>query len=298
MDPRRLNLLVELSRRGSMRAVADVTGLATSVVSQQLAVLARETKTVLIEPIGRNVRLTPAGLRLVQHAITILGAIEAARADLDPAGEPSGVVRVAAFATAARDALVPLVRSLQSAHPTVTLQIQEQEPAEVRQQLADDQIDLGLVYDYNLAPHVPDRSTSERPLWKTPWALGIPSEISVTPGDSIAVFRQFATVDWIVNSRGSADDQVIQTIGAMADFAPNVVHRADSLDLVQDLIVAGLGVGLLPADRPPNPGVQIVALAEPAVHLRVFAVTRPGRDRWAPLDLVLSLLEEHSAGLR
>jgi DNA-binding transcriptional LysR family regulator len=39
MDPHRLRLLLELSRRGSMRAVADELGYTTSTVSQQLAVL-------------------------------------------------------------------------------------------------------------------------------------------------------------------------------------------------------------------------------------------------------------------
>src|SRR6478735_3354282 len=100
MDVRRLHLLLELSRLGSMREVADTHGLTTSTVSQQIAALAREVGTPLVEPEGRRVRLTPAGLRLADHAVTILAAIEAARVDLDPTAEPAGVVRVAGFASA------------------------------------------------------------------------------------------------------------------------------------------------------------------------------------------------------
>ena len=63
MDTRRLRLLVELSRLGSMRAVADELHITTSTVSQQLAVLAREAGATLIEPAGRRVRLTlPEGI--------------------------------------------------------------------------------------------------------------------------------------------------------------------------------------------------------------------------------------------
>src|SRR5215475_1917272 len=102
MDPRRLELLLELSRLGSMRAVAETMHVTTSTVSQQLAVLAREAGTPLTEPAGRRVRLTPAGQRLADHAVTILAALEAARADLDPDGEPAGTVRVAGFVTAVR----------------------------------------------------------------------------------------------------------------------------------------------------------------------------------------------------
>ena len=90
MDPRRLELLLALSREGSMRGVSEALGVTTSTVSQQIAALAREVGTPLIEPEGRRVRLTPAGHRLADHAVTILGAMEAARVDLDPSAEPEG----------------------------------------------------------------------------------------------------------------------------------------------------------------------------------------------------------------
>src|SRR6201986_749150 len=88
--PRRLELLLELSRLGSMREVGEAMQVTTSTVSQQIAALAREAGTPLIEPDGRRVRLTPAGRRLAGHAVTILAAIEAARRDPDPAGPPTG----------------------------------------------------------------------------------------------------------------------------------------------------------------------------------------------------------------
>src|SRR4051812_6830528 len=142
MDPRRLRLLLELSRRGSMRAVADALGYTTSTVSQQLAVLAREARTPLIEPAGRRVRLTPAGQRLAEHAVTILAALDAARADLDPQAEPAGVVRVAGFATAIRRSVMPAVTALAETHPPVKLHIREHEPPEAMALLDDRAIPL------------------------------------------------------------------------------------------------------------------------------------------------------------
>ena len=117
MDVRRLRLLLELSRLGSMHAVADELGTTTSTVSQQIAALAREVGTPLVEPDGRRVRLTPAGRRLAEHAVTILAAVEAARLDLDPDAEPAGTVRVAGFASAIRRSLLPVVDELRRTHP-------------------------------------------------------------------------------------------------------------------------------------------------------------------------------------
>src|SRR3954471_15173381 len=168
MEIRRLKLLLELSRLGSMRAVADALGYTTSSVSQQLGVLAQEAGVALIEPAGRRVRLTPAGRRLADHAVTILAAVDAARLDLDPAADPRGTVRVAGFATAMRRSLLPLVERLRADHPGVHLRIREHEPDESFALLADDDIDLALVYDYNLAPVGIDPSLSATPLWSVP----------------------------------------------------------------------------------------------------------------------------------
>jgi DNA-binding transcriptional LysR family regulator len=292
MDPRRLRLLLELSRRGSMRAVADELGYTTSTISHQLAVLAREAGTPLIEPSGRGVRLTPAGQRLADHAVTILAALEAARADLDPSGEPAGVVRVAGFATAIRRALVPVVATLAETHPAVELRVFEHEAPEALALLADDEIDLALVYDYNLAPRTFERSITAAPLWTSRWHLAVPAGDD-DPGDEASpdVLRRYADAGWIVNSRDTADETAVRAIAALAGFVPRVTHRADSLELVQDLILAGLGVGLLSADEALRPGVRTIELRDPEVELRSYALTRRGRGAWAPLALVTRMIE-------
>src|SRR4051794_1307438 len=145
-------MLLELSRLGSMHEVAAELGTTTSSISQAIAALAREAGTPLIEPDGRRVRLTPAGHRLAEHAVTILAAVDAARLDLDPAAEPVGVVRVAGFATAIRRSLLPTIDDLAHTHPGVRLSVLEHEPPEALDLLARDDVDLTLTYDYNLAP--------------------------------------------------------------------------------------------------------------------------------------------------
>jgi DNA-binding transcriptional LysR family regulator len=290
MEPRRLELLLELSRLGSMRAVADVLSVTTSTVSQQIAALAREVGTPLVEPEGRRVRLTPAGRRLADHAVTILAAIEAARLDLDPSAVPAGTVRVAAFATAVRASLMPVVHTLAAEHPDVHLQILEHEPDECLELLAADDIDLALTYEFALAPAGFDATLEAVPLWEADWGLGVPADDPAVPGTSVDVLARYRDSDWIVNSRNNSDLEAVARVASQAGFVPRVVHRADSLELVEDLIVAGLGVGLLPESRALVDGVRLLPLAEPRVTLRAYAVVRRGRTAWPPLALVLRLL--------
>jgi DNA-binding transcriptional LysR family regulator len=261
-------------------------------VSQQLAVLSREAGATLIEREGRGVRLTPAGRRLADHAATILAAVEAARADLDPDAEAAGTVRVASFGSAIRRALVPIATRLSADQPRVRLHIHEHEPAEALALLAADDVDLALVYDYDLAPTSLGTPFQPTPLWSVAWSLAVPERLASPAGeDAAAVFSRFADAPWIVDSRGTEDEQVVRLIASLAGFEPEIAHHADSLELVEDLIVAGLGVGLLPADRPPAEGVRLVPLRNPRVMLRTYAVTRRGRENWPPLALVAGLLE-------
>jgi len=284
MDVRRLRLLLELSRLGSMHEVAVELATTTSSVSQGIAALAREVGTPLVEPDGRRVRLTPAGHRLAEHAVAILAAVDAARLDLDPSAEPAGVLRVAGFASGIRRSLLPAIDDLATTHPRLEVRVLEYEPMEALDLLARDDIDLAITYDYNLAPASWRSDHQVLPLWEIEWGLGTPTSRERPP------FTAYADHDWIVNSRHTADEEVLRTLASMAGFTPRVVHRIDSLELVDDLIVAGLGVGLLPRGRTSRRGVTVRPLRDPPVMLRGYAVTRRGRDRWSPLRAVLERL--------
>jgi len=290
VETRRLQLLLELSRLGSMREVALELGTTTSTVSQQIAVLARETGVPLIEPDGRRVRLTPAGRRLAERAVTILAEVEAARLDLDPDAEPVGTLRIAGFATAIRRSLLPIVANLAIEHPQLRLLIHEHEPNEAFGLLAADTVDLALTYDYNFAPATFDRALEPTQLWSAAWNLAVPTTTETATGSALEVFQRFSDHDWIVNSRNTADEVVVRTLASMAGFEPRIAHRVDSLNLVQDLIVAGLGVGLLPVDEATLPGISLLPLTDPDVWLRSYAVIRRGRANWPPLALMLGLL--------
>jgi DNA-binding transcriptional LysR family regulator len=150
--------------------------------------------------------------------------------------------------------------------------------------LARDDVDLALTYDYSLAPASWRSDLEVTPLWEAEWGLGVPTRQRRVP------LAAYADRDWIVNSRHTADEEVLRTLASLAGFTPKVVHRIDALELVEDLILAGLGVALLPLGRTSRHGVKVLPIAELPVKLRSYAVTRRGRDRWPPLRTVLEHL--------
>ena len=280
MDLHRLRVLLELSRLGSMHAVALAMHTSTSTVSQQIATLAREAGAPLVEPAGRRVRLTPAGRRLADHAVTILAAVDAARLDLDPGAEPSGTVRVAGFATAIRRSLLPAVADLSVSHPGLEMRILEYEPFESLDLLAADDVDLALVYDYNLAPLSLENDVTVRPLWDVPWGLGVPATGRRTRRhiDRATDLAEYADHDWIVNSRNTADEDVVRTLASMVGFTPRVVHRIDSLELLEDL-VGGRPRGRAAPPRPRHHQPRAGAAADPAGCAAAGVRRRASRPR-------------------
>ena len=292
LDPRRLFLLVELSRLGSMAEVAAEHALTTSTVSQQLAHLARDLRTPLLEPQGRRVRLTPAGTRLVGRAIELLAVAEAARSDLDPHAEPTGTVRAGGFASGVRRALVPAAAVLADRFSDLRVALSEHEPAEALAWLQDDDLDLALVYDYDLAPLALPPAIRATRLWTNAWGLAVPldDDINRSEASPEEVLRSWSRRPWIVNSRNTADEEAMRTLARLYDVSPTVRHRIDSLELLEDLVLAGLGVGLLPLEAPHDPAIRVLPLPAPGVAQTAYVATRRGRESWAPVAALLEVL--------
>lgn len=291
MDLHLLRVLVDLHRLGTMRAVAKATGYGTSTVSVQLAALEKQVGAVLLERVGRTVRFTPAGRRLVEHAEQILTAVEAAQADVGPRGGPGGLLRIAASASVLSADLIPVAARLRTTHPALRLEMQEREPDEVAELLAADEVDLGFAYDYNVVPRFVEDGTTVRHICSTPILLAVPAG-KFGPIRTIEDLRLLKDEPWVANSRGVDDTELVEFLCGMAGFAPAVAHRADSLGLALDFVAADLGVALVPAFVPPRDEIEMLPLPADIARRRMFAVTRPGRHAWPAIALVVEEVAE------
>ena len=247
-------------------------------MSQQIAALARETGARLIEPEGRRVRLTPAGQASPSTSSRSWRGSTAHTSTSTRTPSQPATVRVGGFATGIRLSLLPIVAELTETFPKVHFVISEYEPIEAFALLTNDDLDLALTYDYNLALASPSPVLKTVALWSVPWRFGVPAD---TP-DGPAKVGDCADRTWIVNSRNTADEDAVRTLASLAGFVPRIAHEIDSLELVEDLILAGYGVGLLPIGRPTTAGVKVLPLAEPKAILTAYAVTRRGRATWPP----------------
>ncbi|HVD57215.1 MAG TPA: LysR family transcriptional regulator [Thermoleophilaceae bacterium] len=150
LDVRRLRLLSELSRRGTIAQVAKAVGYTPSAVSQSLSQLEREVGIVLLERDGRRVRLTPAALGLVNRTERVLAELDAAEAELAAEGEAvRGTVVIGAFPSAAGGLVVPMVRELSERHPDLSCSVHEHEPEDGIPLLRSGELDILVSESYD-----------------------------------------------------------------------------------------------------------------------------------------------------
>ncbi|MEV0388629.1 LysR family transcriptional regulator [Nonomuraea sp. NPDC050643] len=265
LDPRKLHLLRELARRGTIAAVAEAVTFTPSAVSQQLSALEREAGVALLERTGRTVSLTPAGHLLVEHAQAVLEELERASAALAAArGGPSGPLRIGAFPTAARVLLPPALADLTGAHPGLEPMISEIDPADVSAALRAGELDVALVHEYDFVPPVTDASIETESLFSEPMYL--------TDRPSIAAARADT---WITNKPGTLCHTMAIRVCQAAGFEPRVRHHIDDFDTVLAFAAAGQGVALVPrlAAIGPPPGVTLTRLP---LSRRTLAAFRRG----------------------
>jgi DNA-binding transcriptional LysR family regulator len=299
LDLKRLRLLHELHRRGTVGAVADALSYSPSTVSQQLQVLQREAGTTLFEPAGRNLRLTDAALVLVAHAEELLAAVERAEGDLEAAaaGAVAGVVRVGSFQTASLHLLLPVMTALQGEHPGVEIRLVESEPEPALEALRSHQLDLVLADEWTGAPRPRLPGLDREDLFEEPVNVAVPSDHPVAAGDTVAL-TDLADAHWTTGDPGGGMSELVRRVcNGHGGFEPRIRHHTNELGMLLALVEHGQAVTLLPeiALVGAPAGVTARPIEGIALARTVFTAARTGADRRPALAAVRAALRAAAA---
>ena len=119
-----LEAVLAIVRCGSFRAAAHELNMSTTAISNAVIKLERELDVRLFNRTTRSVSLTYAGRIFVTQITPALDGIQKAMNTARSQQEtPSGVLRINAFATAAREIMAPLVLTYLNRYPQVQIDI-------------------------------------------------------------------------------------------------------------------------------------------------------------------------------
>ncbi|MFD7242340.1 LysR family transcriptional regulator [Streptomyces massasporeus] len=255
LDVRRLHLLRELDRRGTIAAVAEALTFTASAVSQQLSVLEREAGVPLLERSGRRVVLTPAGRTLVTHADAVLERLELAVSELAGAREGiGGPLRIGTFPSGGPAIVPATLAELAQRHPALEPMVQEIDSARVSDGLRAGELDVALVHDYDFVPASPDTTVDQVPLLVEPMYLATSAATDTDParapaagGDTLAqLLGPWATTPWITARDGTTGHAMAVRACQAAGFQPRIRHHVNDFRTVLALAAIGQGVGFVP----------------------------------------------------
>lgn len=275
LDTHRLRMLIELSRRGTLSAVADALSYSKASVSQQLSALEREVGVTLFVKVGRGVQLTPQGHLLVGQAIGILDRLEEARVALARSlTEVTGTVRIAVFQSAAHSLLPRTMEALNEAHPGLRAEVTECDP------------ETGLIgvssreFDLILAEQYPGHT---RPIHADLDRVALAHDtimLARAPGtkhdlDDPAALWSTRDAPWVLEPQGTASRSWAVQLCRTAGFEPDVRYEIADLTAHVRLIHSGLAVGLLPelVWAGETPTVEVTALPG-APRREIFSCAR------------------------
>ncbi len=299
IDLRRLLVLQELSRQGTVAAAASALHLTPSAVSQQLAALSREVGCDVTVRDGRNLRITSAGHVLLSHAEELAARLEALSSDLQRhhTGEV-GTVVVGAFQTAAKQIVAPAAAALAETHPRLEVNLRQVDAPVSLHELAAGRLDIALSVEYaGGVPATADR-LARLHLLRDEFRAVVPAWHRLARRRSIRL-EELRDDPWIGNIPGSPCHFVTMAACAACGFTPRVRHQVDDWAITVDLVAAGLGVSLLPNLARPGPreDVAVVALTGRPAARNVVAFTRRGTQEAPTVARVLVAMQE-AAGRR
>jgi DNA-binding transcriptional LysR family regulator len=279
LDLRRLRLLRELNARGTIAAVADALQFTPSAVSQQLALLERETGVRLLERAGRGVRLTDPALVLVEHADALLERAAQAEADLAAAaGTVAGRGRIAGFQSVMLRLAVPAMERLARDAPRLRCELVEAEPEQSLPALALGDVDLVLADEWQHQPRRLPPTVQRHDLLSDPVYVVLPARHPSARRHRDAVpLAELAGEAWATGHAEMGWEEMTQrTCPELGGFDPDIRHRANDANVSLALVASGLAVTLLPdlPLRERGAGVALRPIAEAPVTRAIFAVTR------------------------
>src|SRR5918998_5388539 len=289
LDLRRLRLLSELARRGTIAEVARVVGYTPSAISQSLLQLEREAGVPLLDRDRRRVRLTPAARGLVARTDRVLAELDAAEAELAADhGTVGGTVAIGAFPSAAAGLVAPAVADLSEQHPELSCPVVEHEPEDGIPVLRSGELDVLVSESYEGVTAVPTGGLEAHELLTEPLLLVLPRGAGAA---APVALESLADAPWIAGLAGTQFAAALDGACRQAGFTPRIVHRADDARLMETLVESGLGIGLLPALARTGSDAVRFASATPAPPRRhVRALVRSGAARRPSLAAVLEAL--------
>ena len=291
MNLKDLKYLVALADTGHFGRAAERTFVSQPTLSAQLKKLEDYLGIKLVERQPKNVQLTDVGKQIVIRARRMLAEgdeiVALARNNTDPL---AGKLKLALIPTIGPYLLPRVMLKLRKALPHLALMLYEHQTDVLLKRLRDGEIDLGII----ALPIDPD-GLEARTLYEEPFTVALPNHHPLAAKNVVKIQDLKGQTLLLLEDGHCLRDQALEVCSRI-DVREVEDFRATSLETLRQMVVAGLGITLLPEMAVESPfasqrGLTIRPFAKPAPTRTVGAVWRKSSTRAAAIAVIGDVLQ-------
>jgi DNA-binding transcriptional LysR family regulator len=252
MELRHLRYFLAVAEERHITRAAVRLGLKQPPLSQQIHALEKEVGTKLFTRLPRGVELTPAGQGFLEDARALLSGVEraASRARAAAMGQPGRISIGLTTSASLHPGVTRALRAYAAGHPAVSLDLHASSAAGLTEALLREEVQVAII-----------RASVARPADLVFEKLAQEKMLIALPAEHHLVRRRASGTHAPISLRALAGERLIlvrrpaapgmygNVIAAChkAGFAPLVVAEVEQMLTAINLVVAGVGISLVPA---------------------------------------------------
>ena len=236
---KQIQTFIEVARARSVSKAAERLFVTQPAVSMQIKQLEDTFGLALIEPVGRNIRLTHAGEEFLTHAIGALGQFKDLEASMaEHVGNKKGRIDLAVVSTAKYFVPMLLVR-FSKLLPDIEVKLRIDNRENILGMLSRNEVDLVMM----------GRAPSNLDCEATPFATN-PQGFVCAPDHPLsrrkrASFELLQDYSFVVREQGSGTRAAMERLFAQHEIQLNIAMEMPSNETIKQAVMAGMGMSFL-----------------------------------------------------
>lgn len=267
---RQLEIFVAISRTASVSRAAEDLSLSQSATSTSLSEFEKQFDLQLFDRLGKSLRINETGQQLLPRAVELLDRAKEIEALLQ--GHVGfGHMKIGATLTVGNYLATILIAKFLQAHPESRIQLQVHNTSTIVQQIANHELDLGLIEgdchhpDIEVQPWVADElvvfCAPSHPLAKL-------RTVTRDVTRKVAI-EQLLQEPWILREKGSGTRETFDRAFHNYHARLNIRLELEHTEAIKRAVESGLGIGCISrlALKDAFRRGSLVALATPNLDL-------------------------------
>lgn len=297
MEVRQLDIFRILARELSFTRAAEKAHCVQSNVTVQIRGLEAELGVPLFERLGKQVRLTIHGKKLLPYAERILNLLQEASIVAVDAKRPAGTLLIGSPESVLTYRLPPVLQVFRSTFPEVDLAFRASGTKELIPHLEQGELDLGLVIDDAFQhPRLHVEALCEERL-----------SLLVRPNHPLLQrprlgAQHLADQPFLLTDVGCAYRSKLEKALAHAEVTPKSIMEFTSVETIKQCAALGMGVACLPAIVAESEiaAGKLALLPWSGADLSMLTLVVWHKDKWLSpaIGAFVSLLRERLAPIK